>query len=786
MTCAILLACSMAAASAVLGASHERNATAETLPRARVLVVFASPPEYTAMRAFGDALRLTIRNELARPVEFFEEFLDFNRFGGATHQRQLAEYLATKYQAPPPDLIVAVEVASVGFIREYLYQELGGPPVVFGWIAEGQIAMDTLPPYVTGVLGAKTIRATLDMALRLHPKTRRVAVIGGTSASDRELARLARSVLAPLRDTLQLEFLANLSHEELLSRVRSLSPRSIILFGSFMQDADGRFYVPSEVVQEVAGVATAPVYGNVDVWMGRGIVGGYIMSATENGRSTGHLAATVLASPRTLSLPAPITASAEYIADWRQMQRWQLPNELLPAGTRVMFRARTWWEQTRTTFIGAFVLVALQSLLIALLLHERRRRRVAQGLSGAVLRSSSSPIAILDRGGTIVLVNPAWSAAAEASEASPANESGIGANYVEAWRLRSTEEPEHATSILEGIGAVLDGRAAVFGAEYDGGSSGERRFQLLVERLDRPEGGAVVTHVDITERTMTERVRDEWRRQTEHLNRAATLGELAASLSHELGQPLTSIRANAQAGKHMVAQKGGPREVGEILIDIEADSIRAGAIVHRVRGMLRKQAPVVESVALNRVCRGVAHLLHSSALLRQTRIVLELHEPLPNVLADRVQMEQVVLNLVMNAIDACASASGDRVVRVRTAVATRHETVVSVIDVGPGIGVEAASRLFEPFFTTKKWGLGVGLSIVRSLITAHGGHVWAENVPTGGAAFHFSLPASLDVEESIAGGDPVDTPTALEAVRSGDAWPALSVSAWGETKSAKR
>ena len=786
MTCAILLAWSMAVASPALGALGGQVPPEEKPARARVLVVFASPPEYPAMRAFGDALRLTIRNELARPVEFFEEFLDFNRFGGEPHKRQLARYLATKYQSLPPDLIVAVEVASVGFVREHLHEQLGFVPVVFGWVAEGQIAMDTMPPFVTGVLGARTIRQTLDMALGLHPKTRRVAVIAGSSASDRELTRLTRSVLAPLRDRLELEFLTDLPHERLISRVRSLPPRSVILFESFMQDADGRFYVPSDVVREVAAVTTAPMYGNVDVWIGRGIVGGYITSASDDGRTTGHLAATVLASPRSLSMPAPVTSTAEYVADWRQLRRWQLREEVLPSGTRVMFRTPTWWEQTRTTFVGALVLVALQSILIVLLLHERKRRRIAQGLSSAVLRSSSSPMAILDRGGTIVLVNPAWSAAAANADTLPVNQSNVGTNYLEGWRKWCEQNLEQAGSIYDGIAAVLDNRAAVYGAEYDGGVSGERRFQLLVERLDRPEGGAAVTHVDITERTMTERVRDEWRRQTEHLNRASTLGELAASLSHELGQPLTSIRANSQAGKHMVAQRGGPREVVEIFADIEADSIRAGAIVHRVRGMLRKQAPVVESVALNRVCRGVAHLLHSSALLRQTRIVLELEEPLPNVMADRVQMEQVVLNLVMNAIDACASASGDRVVRVRTAVGSGHEVVVSVIDAGPGIGSDALSRLFEPFFTTKKWGLGVGLSIVRSLVAAHSGRVWAENLSTGGAAFHFSLPISSDAEQSSDGYEPVDTPTAREALRFGDALPMLAGSGWGDIKSAKR
>lgn len=732
---------------------------------ARVLVLFASPPENPAMRVFGDAFRLTLRNELPTPVEFYEEFLDFNRFGEVEHERQLAQYLATKYRHQRIDLVVAVERASLGFIREHLGQVFRGVPVVFGWIAESQVDTDTMPPYVTGVLSPPTIRPTLDMALRLQPTTKHVAVVSGSSPSDRALLQLAQSVLAPLRDSIEFLVVADLPHEEMLARLRSLPPQSIILFSSFMQDADGRFFVPASVVEEIAGAIRAPVYGNVDVWLGRGIVGGRVLSASATGASTGHLAATVLASPRTLAVPPPVIASAENVADWRQMRRWQLPDERLPPNTRMAFRSRTWWDETRATILAGVALVALQSALIALLLFERRRRRIAQALSTAVLRSASTPIAILDREGIIVLANPAWASAAARAGGLPMNDARVGASYVEGWRRRSGSVDGQASIIGAGIAAVLEGRACVFGSEYDGGESGESRFELLVERLDRAEGGAVVTHTDITERTNAERAREEWRRQAEHVNRAATLGELAASLSHELGQPLTSIRANAQAGKHMATKGTRPAEIAEIFADIEADSVRAGSIVHRVRAMLRKQAPIVECVALNSVCRGVANLLHSSALLRQTRIDLELEARLPNVVADRVQMEQVVLNLIMNAIDACASGSGDRVVRVRTAINGEREVVVSVIDGGNGIRDDVVDRLFEPFFTTKQWGLGVGLSIVRSLVTAHGGRVWAENAPRGGAAFHFSLPlppvGSEDAKQTCGAGV---TPTAREAL----------------------
>ena len=195
----IVLAVALAAGIPALAEARASEMTQRGKPPTRVVVLFASPPEYPAMRAFGDALRLTMRNELAPPVEFFEEFLDFNRFGGAEHQHQLAQYLAAKYRRERIDLIVAVEVASVGFIREHLREELRGVPIVFGWVAEGQITTDTMPPQVTGVLGPPTIRATVDMALRLHPDTRHIAVISGSSASDRALNQVVRSVLAPVR-----------------------------------------------------------------------------------------------------------------------------------------------------------------------------------------------------------------------------------------------------------------------------------------------------------------------------------------------------------------------------------------------------------------------------------------------------------------------------------------------------------------------------------------------------------------------------------------------------------
>jgi two-component system sensor kinase FixL len=214
-------------------------------------------------------------------------------------------------------------------------------------------------------------------------------------------------------------------------------------------------------------------------------------------------------------------------------------------------------------------------------------------------------------------------------------------------------------------------------------------------------------------------------------------------VAHELNQPLTAILSNAQAAQRFLAQEPPDMaEVGEILSDIVAEDKRAGEVIRRLRALYRKGEAQFQAVDLNEIAREVLQLTHGDLMAREVSVTTRLALELPAVRGDRVQLQQVLLNLIVNACDAMSgNAAGDRNLTIATVTDGADAVQVSIADHGPGIGIDMLDRLFQPFVTTKPQGLGLGLSICRSIVMAHGGRLWADNNPERGATFSVALPA---------------------------------------------
>ncbi len=271
---------------------------------------------------------------------------------------------------------------------------------------------------------------------------------------------------------------------------------------------------------------------------------------------------------------------------------------------------------------------------------------------------------------------------------------------------------------------------------------------------------------DITERRRAERELEVQRHELAHLGRVALLGELSGAVAHELNQPLAAILTNARVAQRMMAN-GKPDEamLREILEDMVADSLRAGSVIHRVRGLIRKDDAIRQLVSPNEVVADVLDLAHSDLIRRGVTVSTDLPPSIPEVSADRVQLQQVLLNLIVNACDAMTdNAPRDR----KLTIATKEESKtvrISVGDRGPGVAAGLIDAVFEPFVTSKPQGLGLGLAICRSIIGAHGGRIWAENNASRGATFSFVLPTPVapTIRASLAS---ADTPALLEPAAS--------------------
>jgi signal transduction histidine kinase len=230
-----------------------------------------------------------------------------------------------------------------------------------------------------------------------------------------------------------------------------------------------------------------------------------------------------------------------------------------------------------------------------------------------------------------------------------------------------------------------------------------------------------------------------------HVTRAIMLGELAATLAHELARPLAAILSNAQAA-HRFLTMASPQleEVQEGLQDVIAETRRAADILQRLRALAQKADVQWTRFDVNEMIREVMHLVSAEASTRGVSMTLQLHDDLPPVCGDRIQLQQVALNLILNAFEAIAEANErPRQIVVRTGIEPRKGITVAVQDSGIGLQDNALQRMFDPLFSTKATGMGMGLAISRSIITAHQGRIWATPHPGGGATVSFSLPTDM-------------------------------------------
>ena len=581
----------------------------------RVLIVYAYNPNSPGAVAFEGRLKAVLREALSSGVEIYDEYLDIGRFSGPDRSTQLARYFAEKYQRVRPDAIITEGTPALRFVVDDLRGLFPDVPVVYGAAFEPGFDFSSLPVNVTGRRQPLPFASTYSLAHALQPNAQRAVLVGGSSAGENVVIAEAQRQITPLLKGTPLQVYQDWSYEELIDSLRHLPPRTFVLLSDFSRDKQGRRFNPGDLVASLARVASVPVYGIARNWVGDGIVGGGVMDFGDDGARTGKLLVRVLNRAPNEPMPAWEVASNRIVVDWRQLQRWGLFADRLPPGTEVLFRPASLWERYRGGILAALGLFVVESVLIALLLIERKRRV---------------------------------------------------------------------------------------------------RAQRAVEQA---------------------------RKELEHMARVATVNGLAAAVSHELRQPLAAIRMNAEAGGLLLTQT--PPDVDEARLALQAivrDDVRAAEVVDHYRALLRKQDPISTTVDLNAVCRTTAQLVEHEVTGRRARLVLRLDPDVPPVRGDPMQLQQLLINLTLNALDAVSASTSEREAAIST-VRSNGDVKVQVSDTGPGLVPAVQQRLFEPFFSTKPHGLGMGLTIVRSIVERHHGSLDAENRPVGGAEFTVTLPA---------------------------------------------
>jgi signal transduction histidine kinase len=579
-----------------------------------ILLLFDERVELPGLSLLDAELVHTLRSNSTEPVEIYREAMDLSRFSSNSYKTLLRDFLRAKYADKKIDVAVAVMAPAFDFLLADGDLIFPGTPIVFSGLDRQQLANRSLPPNVYGVLVKREFAPTLDLVLRLHPTTEHVVVVAGTSDFDTRLLLQAQNEFRPYENRVSFTYLVELPLGQLLSTLSLLPSRDIVLYLTLFQDGIGRPFVPHDVVERVSSVASVPVYGFLDQYLGRGIVGGSLYSSSTVGAEAAKMALPLLTGATPPQKFVEV-GSNKIAFDWRQMQRWGISENRLPPGSEIDFREITVWQRYQWQIAFVLVVILLQAGLIAILLQEHRRRQLAEV------------------------------------------------------------------------------------------QSRQRMAELA------------------------------------HVNRFATAGELTASIAHEINQPLGAILTNAETVKAILTSPSPDiAELNEIVDDILKDDQRASEVIRRMRSLLKKAPFELKNFDLNDVVRETLGFLSSLAVGRKFELTSVITPDALPILGDRIQLQQVILNLVLNGIDAMKDTPAEnRIISIRTS-RVEDFAELSVSDRGPGIPGDKLNEVFQPFFTSKAEGMGMGLSIARTIIEAHQGLISARNQVHGGASFRIRLP----------------------------------------------
>jgi two-component system sensor kinase FixL len=395
-------------------------------------------------------------------------------------------------------------------------------------------------------------------------------------------------------------------------------------------------------------------------------------------------------------------------------------------------------ESTRSLQLFLIV-VAVPLLLLAAVMEERKKARdalqISEERSLKIFRASPDPIVIVRKSDlTIIDVNEKWEALFGHRRAD-----AIGRTTVELG-LYANPEDRGTYLDLSARGLVRD-----FAVDMRDRNGQVHHTVLAGDSVEVAGTDCLITIVrDVTAQKLIEREAQQQRLELMHLSRVAMLGELSGALAHELNQPLTAILSNAQAAQRLLARdRIDAQDLPEILGDIVAEGRRASEVICRLRALFKKSGTQFQALDINDLVVEVLMLAHGNLTTREINVVTELSAHPVVTHGDRIQLQQVLLNVVVNACEAMEASGSARELTIKTTPSGDGLVQIIVVDSGPGIPAESMEKLFEPFFTTKPHGLGLGLSISRSIIEAHDGKLLVRNNPDRGATFRILLPVSV-------------------------------------------
>lgn len=744
--------------------------------RPSVLVLIPVQPGRSLFDQFSRGIAAEFLRSARVPIALSVEHL-FDATASAQVSARQFEFIRAKYEGQRIDAIVAVGHPRYLDVRERLGLSSHVPLVFVG----EQASRFERPVNAVFIELTGTLVDSYRFLRPLFPRDHTVALLGGSANADRDSN--ARTLVA-LRALAGEKYVVDLTDRDLAvmrQGVEALPAGSVLLMGSVLSDREGRSMTYQVLLGAVTSRRHLPVVVSTDTLLGQGALGGLLYRIQDVGSKTAAVTLRLLSGEAADGIGL-VKLAPSPVVDARELVRFGFSEARLPPETTLMGRMPTMWEAYRPWILGGLSLLIFQSVLIAGLLAERRRRRESQRQLAERLRLQALVATVSSEFANL----PGDRLEARIEECLTQVGTSLGLDGCAIFTLDAPDEPARLVSRWS-RSSVAAGRAGLTDvdliarersrlahrlevharADHDAGAGWVLLLPLAVD--EQVIGTFVLRHAFTPDwsmhvlgdlRTIGEiiatavvrkRTDVSMRQQLEalaHVNRIASLGELAASLAHELNQPLAAILSNAEVAQQLLATPEPPLDelrdvVADVIADVIADDERAGEIIRNMRSMLRRHDVTASVIDVNAVVSDVGRLVAHDARLRSGEVELSLGEAVPAVLMDATQLKQVLLNLVLNAVDAMASLHVRQPVEVRTR-AQADGALIEVRDHGPGVPADVLPRLFDAFFTTKADGLGVGLAITRSIVEAAGGRIAATNAPEGGAVFSVWFPAAQE------------------------------------------
>jgi C4-dicarboxylate-specific signal transduction histidine kinase len=793
---------------------HASSLRAEAPPQTetpwRVVILHNADFLLAASGIMDQALRETLSSLSPRPLDVYGEVLDVLRYHETT-EPELVALLRKKHSRHRVDLVMARAQGGLEFALKYAAELWPGAQIVFYNNVGDTLKAGSRPPRenLTGILIDLDPVGTLDLLQAMHPHLPRLYIVGGTAPYDLFWKRRVLSLLAERKAAFEATWLDDLALPDLVDAVGRLPADSVVLYTSMLRDARGHERASPQVAEMVAHAANVPVYGFLDTYIGRGIVGGHIPDFAAEGREAAKLALRVLQGEPASSIPIQPAPPARCVVDARALERWHIDEANLPGGCEVRYRQPSLWRDYRPFVLGAFAVLVLQSLLISGLLVQRRRLRQAKlvdasrrdeveralaferllvDISASLLRGrveepETAVTRALRRIGEFLSVDRVllWSFAGDRGHADLTHSWVADGVAVPPLTTHAEDIPSVFERVARGEVVAMPSIAELPAADRLGlhayGTRSLLAAPLMVDgyivgalslasvSAEREWPPALIPRVQLigevfasvlTRRRYATKIEQaesetaQYRERLAHLVRVHTVGEMSAAIAHEVNQPLVAIANYALAARRRLGfeKPADYAKVVELLEKIGGQASRAGDVLKRLRSIVKRHESEASEIELGKLVTDTVSLVEMESRLKDIRIEVVVAGGLPPVLADAVQIQQVVLNLARNGIEAMDEpAVAEKVLRVEVSRYGEHELVVRVVDRGRGVDAADGEHIFEPFYSTKEQGLGIGLAICRSIVEAHGGKLSHLVDSAGRTVFQFTLPTAEEKVE---------------------------------------